>query len=66
MRRHIEGGACLQYGARVLNEGGLQSVPLAAFPGGALVGCAAGFLNVPKVEGARAAGGGGWGGVGFR
>jgi hypothetical protein len=50
VRAHIEGGECLQYGARVLNEGGWQSVPKVTFPGGALVGCAAGFLNVPKVR----------------
>jgi electron-transferring-flavoprotein dehydrogenase len=46
----LEGGTVLQYGARALNEGGLQSVPKLAFPGGALVGCAAGFLNVPKIK----------------
>lgn len=45
----------MQYGARVLNEGGLQSVPGVAFPGGALIGCAAGFLNVPKIKGAHTA-----------
>ena len=44
------GNAVLQYGARALNEGGLQSVPSLAFPGGALIGCAAGFLNVPKIK----------------
>jgi hypothetical protein len=46
----LQGGTCLQYGARALNEGGLQSVPALAFPGGALVGDAAGFLNVPKIK----------------
>lgn len=41
---------CLQYGARAINEGGLQAVPKLTFPGGALIGCSAGFLNVPKVR----------------
>ena len=45
----LEGGECIAYGARVLNEGGLQSIPKLHFPGGALLGCSAGFLNVPKV-----------------
>ena len=40
----------LQYGARTLNEGGLQSIPKLTFPGGALIGCSAGFLNVPKIK----------------
>ncbi|KAJ9110093.1 hypothetical protein QFC19_001764 [Naganishia cerealis] len=47
----LEGGECLAYGARVLNEGGLQSIPKLHFPGGALIGCSAGFLNVPKIKG---------------
>lgn len=47
----LEGGECLGYGARVLNEGGLQSIPKLYFPGGALLGCSAGFLNVPKIKG---------------
>lgn len=47
----LEGGECLAYGARVLNEGGLQSIPKLYFPGGALIGCSAGFLNVPKIKG---------------
>lgn len=46
----LEGGECIAYGARVLNEGGLQSIPKLHFPGGALLGCSAGFLNVPKVR----------------
>ena len=46
----LEGGECVAYGARVLNEGGLQSIPKLHFPGGALLGCSAGFLNVPKVS----------------
>lgn len=47
----LEGGRRIAYGARALNEGGLQSIPKLAFPGGVLVGCAAGFLNVPKIKG---------------
>ncbi|PWN89647.1 putative flavo protein-ubiquinone oxidoreductase, partial [Acaromyces ingoldii] len=47
----LEGGECLAYGARALNEGGYQSIPKLNFPGGALLGCAAGFLNVPKIKG---------------
>jgi len=46
---------CLQYGARALNEGGFQAVPKLTFPGGALIGCAAGFLNVPKIKGSHTA-----------
>ena len=46
----LEGGERIAYGARVLNEGGLQSIPKLHFPGGALIGCSAGFLNVPKVR----------------
>lgn len=41
----------IAYGARALNEGGFQAIPKLTFPGGCLVGCAAGFLNVPKVKG---------------
>lgn len=47
----LEGGQCLAYGARALNEGGYQSIPKVHFSGGALVGCSAGFLNVPKIKG---------------
>ena len=50
IRKLLEGGTCLQYGARTLNEGGQQSVPGLTFPGGALLGCSAGFLNVPKIK----------------
>jgi len=53
--KHLEGGECIQYGARVINEGGLQSIPKLTFPGGALIGCTAGFLNVPKVKGTHTA-----------
>ena len=50
-REVIEGGKCIAYGARALNEGGFQSIPKCAFPGGALIGDTAGFLNVPKIKG---------------
>lgn len=43
----------LAYGARTINEGGVQSLPELAFPGGALIGCAAGFVNVPKIKGSH-------------
>ncbi len=52
---HLEGGKCLQYGARVINEGGFQSIPKLTFPGGALIGCSAGFVNVIKVKGTHTA-----------
>ncbi len=55
MRRHFEGGRRISYGARALSEGGLQSVPKLTFPGGALIGDAAGFLNVPKIKGTHTA-----------
>ena len=51
MRRHFAGGRRVSYGARALNEGGVQSIPALVFPGGALIGDAAGFLNVPKIKG---------------
>ncbi|HME23485.1 MAG TPA: electron transfer flavoprotein-ubiquinone oxidoreductase [Acetobacteraceae bacterium] len=51
VRRHFEGGRRISYGARALNEGGLQSIPRLVFPGGALIGDAAGFVNVPKIKG---------------
>ncbi len=51
VRKHFEGGRRISYGARALNEGGLQSIPTLTFPGGALIGCAAGFVNVAKVKG---------------
>lgn len=47
----LEGGKRISYGARALNEGGFQSIPKVAFPGGALIGDTAGFLNVPKIKG---------------
>jgi electron-transferring-flavoprotein dehydrogenase len=49
--RVLEGGKCISYGARALVEGGFQSIPRVAFPGGALIGDSAGFVNVPKVKG---------------
>ncbi|MQM16364.1 hypothetical protein Taro_049320 [Colocasia esculenta] len=55
IRRLLEGGTVLQYGARTLNEGGFQSIPNPVFPGGAIIGCAAGFLNVPKIKGTHTA-----------
>ena len=51
----LEGGKRVAYGARAINEGGWQSVPKLAFPGGALIGCAAGFLNVPRIKGSHTA-----------
>lgn len=54
-RKVIEGGKCISYGARALNEGGYQSIPKCAFPGGALIGDTAGFLNVPKIKGTHTA-----------
>lgn len=51
----LKGGKCISYGARALNEGGFQAVPKLTFPGGALIGCAAGFLNVPKIKGSHTA-----------
>ncbi|AZN38059.1 electron transfer flavoprotein-ubiquinone oxidoreductase [Iodobacter ciconiae] len=51
IRGLFEGGKRLSYGARAISEGGLQSIPELTFPGGALIGCAAGFLNVPRIKG---------------
>lgn len=47
----LTGGKRIAYGARVVNEGGLQSIPQLTVPGGLLIGCSAGFLNVPKIKG---------------
>jgi electron-transferring-flavoprotein dehydrogenase len=55
VRGHFEGGRRVSYGARALNEGGLQSIPGLTFPGGALIGDAAGFVNVPKIKGTHTA-----------
>ncbi|MCB1496625.1 MAG: electron transfer flavoprotein-ubiquinone oxidoreductase [Bauldia sp.] len=49
----LAGGERLSYGARAITEGGWQSVPKLAFPGGALLGCAAGFVNVPRIKGSH-------------
>ncbi|MCS6878886.1 MAG: electron transfer flavoprotein-ubiquinone oxidoreductase [Geminicoccaceae bacterium] len=55
IRGLLEGGRRIAYGARALSEGGFQSLPELVFPGGALVGDCAGFLNVPKIKGTHAA-----------
>ena len=55
IRPMLEGGRRVAYGARAINEGGLQSVPKLTFPGGALIGDAAGFLNVPRIKGTHTA-----------
>jgi electron-transferring-flavoprotein dehydrogenase len=53
IRGTFEGGKRLSYGARAITEGGYQSVPKLVFPGGALIGCAAGFVNVPRIKGSH-------------
>jgi electron-transferring-flavoprotein dehydrogenase len=53
IRETFEGGRRIAYGARALTEGGFQSVPKLTFPGGALIGCAAGFMNVPRIKGSH-------------
>ncbi len=53
IRTHLEGGERIAYGARAITEGGYQSVPKLAFPGGALIGCSAGFVNVPRIKGSH-------------
>ena len=55
IRAILEGGRRVSYGARAINEGGWQSVPKLVFPGGALIGCAAGFVNVPRIKGSHTA-----------
>tara|TARA_B100000925_G_scaffold86085_1_gene61707 strand:- start:4181 stop:5806 length:1626 start_codon:yes stop_codon:yes gene_type:complete len=55
IRPLFEGGRRIAYGARALNEGGFQSIPKLTFPGGLIVGCGAGFLNVPKIKGTHTA-----------
>ncbi len=49
--KYLEGGKRISYGARAITEGGLQSIPKLTFPGGALIGCSAGFVNVPRIKG---------------
>jgi len=51
--RHLEGGKRVSYGARAITEGGFQSVPKLVFPGGALIGCSAGFVNLPRIKGSH-------------
>jgi electron-transferring-flavoprotein dehydrogenase len=51
IKPYLEGGERIAYGARAINEGGLQSIPKLVFPGGALIGCAAGFVNLPRIKG---------------
>ena len=53
--KHLEGGRRISYGARAINEGGFQSIPKITFKGGLIVGCSAGFLNVPKIKGTHTA-----------
>ncbi len=53
VRDTFDGGKRLSYGARAITEGGYQSVPRLAFPGGALIGCSAGFVNVPRIKGSH-------------
>ena len=55
IRPFLEGGKRLSYGARAINASGLQSLPKLVFPGGALIGCDAGFLNAPRIKGSHAA-----------
>ena len=55
IRAEIEGGRRVSYGARAINEGGWQAVPELVFPGGALIGCSAGFVNVPRIKGSHTA-----------
>ena len=53
VRETFEGGKRISYGARAITEGGWQSVPKLSFPGGALIGCSAGFVNVPRIKGSH-------------
>ena len=53
IRAMLEGGKRIGYGSRAITEGGLQSVPKLVFPGGALIGCAAGFVNLPRIKGSH-------------
>src|SRR5205823_1247711 len=55
VRAEIEGGRRVSYGARAIDEGGYQAIPNLAFPGGALIGCSAGFVNVPRIKGTHTA-----------
>jgi electron-transferring-flavoprotein dehydrogenase len=55
IRAEIEGGRRVSSGARAINEGGYQAIPKLVFPGGALIGCSAGFVNVPRIKGTHTA-----------
>ncbi|PSJ39377.1 electron transfer flavoprotein-ubiquinone oxidoreductase [Allosphingosinicella deserti] len=55
IRAVLEGGRRVSYGARAINEGGYQAIPKLVFPGGALIGCSAGFVNVPRIKGSHTA-----------
>lgn len=55
IREIIEGGKRVSYGAKAINDGGWQSVPKLSFPGGVLIGCSAGFVNVPRIKGSHMA-----------
>lgn len=55
IKETLEGGECVAYGARCLNEGGYHAIPKLSFPGGALIGCSAGFLNGVKIKGTHTA-----------
>src|SRR5450755_3000136 len=55
IRRFLEGGKRLGYGARAITAGGLLSLPKTVFPGGAFVGCEAGYLNASRIKGSHAA-----------
>ncbi len=55
IRAILEGGRRVSYGARAINDGGWQSVPKLDFPGGVLIGCSAGFVNVPRIKGSHTA-----------
>ncbi|KAL7638240.1 UNVERIFIED_CONTAM: hypothetical protein RMT77_010804 [Armadillidium vulgare] len=51
IEKTLRGGTRISYGARALNEGGIQSIPKLTFPGGCMIGCSPGFMNVPKIKG---------------
>jgi len=53
VRPYLEGGKRVAYGARGITEGGWQSIPKLTFPGGVLIGCSAGFMNVPRIKGSH-------------
>jgi electron-transferring-flavoprotein dehydrogenase len=53
VKQYLEGGKRIGYGARAITEGGFQSVPKLIFPGGALIGCSAGFVNLPRIKGSH-------------